>query len=281
MRAAIHLLLLAPAAHSLTSAIATINHLPRGRQTVRCCSSPNEEPRSQTPLSAVTAAEVDATTWPDVGAGCALFFLLQISTLSTLQAVGITSGGAVIPTLRVFVTAAFVAIQQAAGLPADRWLMRSPAAQRAEQASYIVSFLRSPGAPVAAALAFALAVAAAGTASGATWLPEPRALPGLGRAVDVLGAAPLTEEIFFRAWLLEACERVAAPPAIATALSATTFTLWHIQQCSGPADALFFAALGAWLALLYQRSENSLPLVAGTHASFNLIVLLLRAAQMG
>ena len=40
-----------------------------------------------------------------------------------------------------------------------------------------------------------------------------------------------------------------------------------------------YESLGAYLAFLYQQSGGSLPFVAITHATFNLAVLTLSAAQ--
>ena len=91
-------------------------------------------------------------------------------------------------------------------------------------------------------------------------------------------AAPLTEEAYFRAWLLPALERVGAPPGAGVAASAALFSLWHLPG-GGASEVLFFAALGTWLAVLFRASGGSRLLAAGTHASFNLIVVLLRASQ--
>ena len=114
-------------------------------------------------------------------------------------------------------------------------------------------------------------------------LPAARPLPEAGRALDVLVAAPLTEELYFRGWLLAACDAAGAPAVASLGASALLFSLWHAPQLlSGAGSAgelVFFAALGAWLALLYRKSESSLPLVVGTHASFNAIVVLLRAVR--
>ena len=54
----------------------------------------------------------------------------------------------------------------------------------------------------------------------------------------------------------------------------------HLCTCRS-AQLLLFELLGAFLALLYQRSGGSLPLVVVTHCTFNTIVVLLRAAQVG
>ena len=127
---------------------------------------------------------------------------------------------------------------------------------------------------------FALAIAALGTGLGAEWLPPPRPLPGPLRAVDILAAAPLTEEIFFRAWLLVAMQRAGASELAALGASSVLFACWHaplVAALGDPSELFFFGALGAWLTLLYQKSDGSLPLAVGTHATFNLIVTLLRS----
>ena len=61
----------------------------------------------------------------------------------------------------------------------------------------------------------------------------------------------------------DAVRRAGAPDAVGLAASAALFALWHVPQGG---DVLFFAALGAWLALLHQRAGGSLPLVVGTPA---------------
>jgi membrane protease YdiL (CAAX protease family) len=99
------------------------------------------------------------------------------------------------------------------------------------------------------------------------------------RAHSVLAIAPLSEEIFFRAWLLVTLRRAGASFPARVALSSILFSLWHVplgRPEMAPTDLLAFGALGAVLAAMYDASSGSLPLVASTHASYNLIVTLLR-----
>jgi membrane protease YdiL (CAAX protease family) len=223
------------------------------------------------------------TTYAEVAAGVALFVMLQSVFLSFASVAGADTGesGGAVAACRLLATASFFAVQQAAGTRADEWL-QSDATTDGERSRASALLRENPAAPAAAALAFALALAAAGTALGVEWLPPARPLPEAGRALDVLVVAPLTEEAVFRAWLLRALDRAGAAPAASFAASAALFSLWHAPQSvvTGDASALvFFAALGAWLALLYRTAGDSLRVAAGTHASFNLIVVLLRAAR--
>lgn len=225
--------------------------------------------------------------WTDVGAGCLLFVLLQSFGLTLASASGINpaadDAGLAACAIRGVVAAGFVAVQQQGGLPADRWLTADSSTSTALTNDPSVQALRSPLAPLMTAAIFAIVTAACGAALGLEWLPTPRPLPGVGRAADVLIAAPATEELFFRAWLITAVESAGAPAAISIAVSSIAFALWHLPLIlTGGASAtelLFFASLGAWLAVLYRSSAGSLPLVVGTHAAFNLLVVVLRSAQ--
>ena len=209
----------------------------------------NDSAETSSPATTSTVPDEESVavmSWPDVGAGCAIFFLLQLSTLSVIQVLGLATNGAAVAAVRAFVTGGFSAVQQSVGLPVERWLTTSPISEQPPSPE----FLPSPFAPVVSAAAFAALVAAVGTVSGSAWLPDARALPDAGRALDLLIAAPLTEEAVFRGWLLQASTSAGASPLASAALSATLFALWHAPQCTGPAELGFFAALGAWLALL-------------------------------
>ena len=241
-----------------------------------------------TPLTPLTPAADDTSSWTDVAIGAFLFVLLQSVFLSLASVAGLSAAqdGGVAAASRLLATGSFFAVQQVAGLPASTWLSGGDEARGGTSGSSPVNdFLRSPAAPPAAALAFAVAVAATLQLLGIEWLPEARPLPDAGRALDVLVMAPLTEEAFFRAWLLSALDRLRFPTAASLAASATLFSLWHLPSLlngsasGGVGELAFYAALGAWLALLYRQSDRSLPLVAGTHASFNLIVVLLRTVR--
>ena len=116
-----------------------------------------------------------------------------------------------------------------------------------------------------------------GVAAWDATLPAARELPAAGTALDVLALAPLTEEIFFRGWLLAAAQSAGISAPLRVALSACGFALWHVGAGDSP---LFFAALGAYLAVLFERSGGALSLCVGTHATYNLCVVLLRAARV-
>ena len=233
------------------------------------------------PPAAANIMTIDQTSWGDIGAGIALFVLLYTSTLSLSLVLGGDSTGE--PTFatagaRVVATLGFIAVQQAAGLPSNAWLTRDSSSEEASNQA-----LSSPvAAPIAGIVFFAAAAAlgiAASSAAGLAWdttLPAARALPPPGAAADLLIFAPLTEEIFFRGYLLSATKRTgAAGSPQRFAVSSVLFALWHLG--AGDGGPLFFLALGAYLAALYENSAGSLPLCVGTHATYNGCVTLLRA----
>lgn len=169
---------------------------------------------------------------------------------------------------RLVTVAAFVALQQ----PVSGWLTEPRSSSSETQA---VLALDRPIAPLAAVLLFAAAVcapAALAQLAGAPevaqlLLPAARELPEPGRALDLLAAAPIEEELFFRAWLLSALRRGGASDAAALAASSVAFAAWH--GVGGDGGPLFFAALGGWLGWLYQRSQGNLALPLATHALWN------------
>lgn len=255
------------------------------------------EPLSRSPASSINdlssdVGGLDPTSWGGFGASLALYLLLYTSTLTVAQL--LTSAGSDAAMVngvgtaaaRVVATGGFAAIQQVAGLPLDQWLtLRSNQATPQEGGSTSpVEFLQSPLAPVAAGVTFfAVAVGlgvGASVGAGIEWdstLPAARALPEAPAAADILLLAPLTEELFFRAWLLRATAKAGAPPPLRIGISATLFALWHVGAGDSP---LFFAALGAYLAFLFQRSEGSLGLCVGAHATYNFCVTVLRAVRL-
>ena len=119
---------------------------------------------------------------------------------------------------------------------------------------------------------------------GLEWLPGPRPWPEPERAALLLLIAPLSEEAFFRAYLMTALERAGAPANAALLASAAGFALYHVPLAEmlrdGSLELAFYELLGLYLGFLYQRSGRSLPLAVVTHASFNSIVTALRAAQV-
>ena len=245
----------------------------------------------------------------DVAIGGVVFVLLHSILLSTASYIGAGASDAVAgkgmiedagagALCRFAATAGFLAVQNAAGTwptgllngstnkaaqaqKGDRWWLGK---ESAILSSPSPSILGQPqlAAPLAA-VGFALAVAGLGAALGVDLLPAPRPLPTPGRALDVLVAAPLTEELFFRAWLLRMLERAGASASTTLAVSSALFALWHVPVIAAgnaaPGELCFFAILSLYLTVLYQRSAGSLPLVAGTHALYNAIVVALRAVR--
>lgn len=232
---------------------------------------------------------LDPSSWEGIGAGIALYILLYTSTLSVLQlaSAGGATNGLATATARLIATGGFAAIQQAAGLPIEDWLTLQPSSTQKSgddaPGSALPSFLLSPIGPPAAGLAFFLVAAGLGVAAslgaGLEWdstLPAGRALPEIGAAADILLVAPITEEIFFRGWLLRATEKANLSQSLRIGASALLFAVWHVGAGDSP---LFFAGLGAYLAYLHQRSDGSLGLCIGTHATYNLAITLLRAVR--
>lgn len=205
--------------------------------------------------------------------GVPLFFLLQSVSVSTAS--GLLPDGLAPPAGRVVALGLFAAIQAAAGLPLNQWALR-PAAAKADWA-----FLDSPLAAVGVFASFALLAfspVALAALSGppdlmAALLPPAGALPPPARLFDVMLAAPLTEELFFRAWLLSAAQRAGAPPAAAIAGSALTFALWHTGGGSPGGGLLTFGLLGAWLAVAYTKGGQRLTTTVGAHALWNAVIV--------
>jgi membrane protease YdiL (CAAX protease family) len=96
---------------------------------------------------------------------------------------------------------------------------------------------------------------------------------------DVLLAAPLTEELFFRAWLLTAAQRAGVPPAAAITCSALTFVLWHTGGGSPGGGLLTFGLLGAWLAVAYAKGGQRLTTTVGAHALWNAAIVAVRVVR--
>jgi len=211
-----------------------------------------------------------------VGAGVALYLVLHCIGLSVAGLAGMTPATGSTVAARAGCTLAFVGVQQAAGVGPESWLLR-----RAAPAEW--AWLREPAGPVIAALCFAAAayappalLALSGeTELAQTLMPQPRALaPGV--LADVLLAAPIAEEAFFRGWLLTELERAGASAGAALGISTLLFTGWHLVGNDG--GVLLYAALGGWLGLLYQKGGASLSTPIATHVLWNLSVVLARMA---
>ena len=212
--------------------------------------------------------------WIDVAVGSIAFLLLNVAIVSTF-------GDSV--TSRMVALGGFVGLQQLVGLPPSEWLRLDDEPAAVDPNPLFQS--RSPLAGATFATTFALCVALAAQLCGLEWIPGPRPWPEPSRAALLLLIAPLSEEAFFRAYLMTALERAGAPANAALLASAAGFALYHVPLAEmlrdGSLALAFYESLGLYLGFLYQRSGRSLPLAVVTHASFNAIVTALRAAQVG
>ena len=207
----------------------------------------------------------------DACLGCVVFSLLTRATSGT----GDSTAG------RVATIAVFIAVQSVAGVSPSSWLRYDEDSRRVDPNPLFQS--GSPLAGVTFGFAFAIAVAASAQVLGIDWVPAAREWPEAARASLLLLVAPLSEEIFFRAWLLNALELAGATAPQGLLASAALFGLYQVPfgevLNGGGLPLLFFEALGAYLAFLYQRSGGSLPLAIVTHCTVNALVTALRAAQ--
>lgn len=136
------------------------------------------------------------------------------------------------------------------------------------------------------ALLFVTPVAAL-NAAGLNLLPNfGTGFPSADRALLTIVIAPLSEEVFFRAWLLSAFQRAGGSSYAGLIASAGLYGLYVVPLSTilagttggnGPALLLLYEALGGFLAYIFQRSGGSLPLVVVTHCAFNLAVAQLAA----
>jgi len=248
-----------------------------------------------------TAARVDPV-YLVVGAGLLLWnYLNKAAKGCTMLA--FDSPEADIAAARILAAAAFVLVQRIAGLEFCSWLRLSgelpqvadgsdDGSGNGSSASSPIDALLGLPAPVAGvafALLFALPVAAV-NAAGVNVLPVyGTGFPSGLCALVTLFIAPLSEEIFFRAWILSAFARAGGEASLALIASAGLYGLYVVPISSvlagttggdGPALLLLYEALGAFLAYLFQRSGGSLSLVVVTHCTFNLALALL-AMQVG
>jgi len=224
-----------------------------------------------------------------IAAGTVLYVYLNHAA-KELTMVRFDSPEADVIAARVLAVTAFALVQQVAGLDPTSWLRLggeppAPADARLGGGPLgSVLALPTPVAGVAFALLFALPVAAL-SAAGVRLLPVyGTGLPSEARALLTLLIAPLSEEVFFRAWLLNAFERSGGAASQGLIVSAGLYGLYVVPLSSvlngttggdGAALLLLYEALGGFLAYLFQRSGGSLPLVVVTHCSFNLAVALL------
>ena len=182
------------------------------------------------------------------------------------------------------------AVCRAGGLPLDDWDAKP------SQPSSLPPL--GAAAPAIYACAFAFASLASSTIFAAivtggnpielagAFLPAGKAIEA-GRAVDLLVAAPIQEELFFRAWLLGVLRRANVPDVAALAASAVLFAAWHLDAINGNAlaqggdggNVLQLALLGAFLGVLYSKSGRDITLPITTHAAYNGVVLLLGAVR--
>ena len=230
-----------------------------------------------------TAANLIGVTppWITTAFGCNLFVLLDFAakqlTILTLPSPELDAIAA-----RTLAVILFAAIQQIAFIPLREWLTLGPNKPRDPNPV----FQNGPYAGVTFAFIFAVPLGTIAQLCGIPWLPEPKPFPAADGALLNLLVAPLSEEIFFRSWLLTAFEAAGGSQAAALIASTALFGLYHVPfgqvlAEGGSAKLLVYEALGAYLSFLYQRSGGSLPLAFVCHATCNLIVLGLAEAQVG
>ena len=230
--------------------------------------------------------------WVDTAFGCILFvWLNSLAKYATILTT--PSPETDIAAARIIALLVFVMVQNAIGLPASEWLRLRADPEKVDPNPFFNS--GSPIAGVTFAFIFAVPVATLAQLSGIAWLPSAVDFPGPERALLTLLVAPVSEEIFFRAWLISQFEASAAASGAdrdaaqvaALISSAALFGLYHVpvgavlNAPNGSLRLLLYEALGAYLAFLYQRSGGSLPLVAIAHCTCTLIVATLAAAQVG
>lgn len=215
--------------------------------------------------------------------GCLIFTLLT-ANFKQVALPGFDSPAASAATGRLLAIALFTAIQSFAFTPPQRWL-RLDAAEPADANPLFQIARAEPVSGVTFAFMFAVPIATFAQLSGIPWLPDPEPFPDADGAFFKLLAMPLTDEIFFRAWLLTAIREAGGSQAAALISSTVLYGLYKVPLATalapeGSSTLLLYQLLGAFLSLLYQRSGGSLPLVVVTASTCNLIVLGLRAAQV-
>ena len=194
--------------------------------------------------AAVQRDQVALWSASDTVVNSGLFLLLHTFTWSSAQFAGFnpfnTADRAAFALARLVGIGAFVAVQQVAagGISFDGWLAGDDDEHglgRVEGSYNPIAF--SAGAAVAfvalcitSSASYAMLVQGTGLPEAlTTWLPGARALEP-GRAFDLLVAAPVQEEIFFRAWLINALQKTGVGELGTLAASSVAFMLW---QCAG------------------------------------------------
>ena len=247
-----------------------------------------EEPR------AAAVAVPEPLSLQDAGINAGLFLLLHTVIWSSVQLAGFEPFNAddrgAFALARLASIGAFVAVQQAApsGMTTNTWLADDEAlvgkTPRVEGGANPIVF--SAGVGIAFALACLVGSTAVAAAQGvapaeamSAWLPAARPFQA-GRAFDLLAAAPVQEEIFFRAWLLAVLDRVGLGGVPALAASAVLFALWHVGTSGGnPGELLELLLLGGTLGWLYESSGRRLVMPLAAHSTYNGLVVVLSAGR--
>ena len=219
--------------------------------------------------------------WVDVCFGCISFVLLNALAIALTQAAHVPADGAI---HRLLALITFALLQAAVGLPPSEWLRG-----RADESRIDPNPLFQSGSPLAGitfGVGFGLSIAVGASLLGIDWVPSAREWPSTDRALELLAVAPLVDEAFFRGYLLTAIELAGGAPTAAILASVAAYAVYQVPPSgllSGGANPplLLFELLGADLAWLYQRSGGSLPFVVLMHATFNVLITGLRAAQVG
>lgn len=252
-----------------------------------------DEGPPDTPRAAAVAVPVPVST-QDMAINGFLFLILHTITASAAQLAGFepfnVDDRAAFAAARLASIGAFIAVQQVApgGMPSDTWLADDEASVNAlpRVEGTLNPILFSAGVAVAFALLCLVGSMALAAAQGvppaealAAWLPAPKPFQP-GRAFDLLVAAPVQEEIFFRAWLIAILARAGISDGAAIGASAILFSLWHVGTSGGnPGELLELLLLGATLGWLYERSGRRLIMPLAAHSTYNGVVVVLGAAR--
>lgn len=234
--------------------------------------------------------------WFDVVFGCLLFVCLN-TVFKELTTGAFKTAEANAAVGRLLSIGTFAAVQEAAFLPVSQWIsLYWPGGflrddyrndyrdrgyrDRGDYRDVIRPFFANPLLGVTFAFLFSVPLSAIASAAKVSWLAGPKFSTNLDGVLLNLIAAPISEELFFRAWLPEAVILACGSESAAFIISTILFGFYHVpisQVMDGAHSSasllIAYQALGGYLCFLYQRSGGSLPLVVITHATLRLIEL--------
>jgi len=220
--------------------------------------------------------------WFEALLGCFLYVLLNAAFKELLISVAPKT-----PTLdeavgRLLAIAAFVVIQQASFIPTREWLRLDEWLPGYGRYYPRRPFFDNPLNGITFAFIFAVPLECIAAGSKAALKKGGALASGVGGMSGAmllnLLAVPLSEELFFRAWLPTAFVAAGGSEFAGFIASTLLFGFYHvpfsaIATPAGSSALLAYWALGAYLSFLYQRSDGSLPLVIITHGFLRLIEL--------